>query len=108
MIKEDKHIILKRSTRFLVNTLDSHMTKQQKEMACKILDAFKLDKFKVIAKDQYLHFIQDRRVVHIPLSLISKEKWADIRFLFRSILQSGPSVWNQENPHMPFESYLKE
>ena len=91
-----------------MNSLDSQMTKQQKEMACKVLDAFQLDKFKVIVKDQNLHFIQDRRVVRTPLSLISEEKWADIRFLFRSILQSGPSVWNQEDINLPFESYLKE
>ena len=91
-----------------MNSLDSQMTKQQKEMACKVLDAFQLDKFKVIVKDQNLHFIQDRRVVRIPLSLISEEKWADIRFLFRSILQSSPSVWNQEDINLPFESYLKE
>ena len=91
-----------------MNSLDRQMTKQQKEMACKVLDAFQLDKFKVIAKDQNLHFIQDRRVVHIPLPLIVEEKWADIRFLFRSILQPGPSVWNQEDLNIPSESYLKE
>ena len=91
-----------------MNILDNYMTKQQKEMACKILDALKLDNFKIIAKDQNLHFIQDRRVVHVPFSLITKGKWADIRFLFRSILQPGPSIWNQKDPHIPFESYLKE
>ena len=91
-----------------MNRLDSQMTEQQKKMACKILDTFQLDKFKVIAKDQHLHFIQDRRVVHIPLSLILNEKWTDIRFLFRSILQPCPSVWNQKDLHIPFESYLKK
>ena len=35
-----------------MNILDSHMTKQQKEMACKVLDTLKLDKFKIIVKDQ--------------------------------------------------------
>ena len=91
-----------------MNILDDQLTEQQKKMACKILDAFHLDNFKVIIKDQVLHFIQDRRVVHIPLSLISKESWTDIRFLFRSILKSNPSVWNHEDPHIPFESYLHQ
>ena len=89
-----------------MNILDSKLTKQQKEMACRILETFQLDNFKVTLKDQVLHFIQDRRVVHVPLSLILKENWADIRFLFRSILQSNPSVWNHEDLHIPSESYL--
>ena len=90
-----------------MNVLDHRLTHKQKDLACKVLTALKLDDIKVIAKDKYLHFIQNRQVVHVPVDLILKGSWADIRFLFRSILQSGPSVWNHEVPDMPFESYLK-
>ena len=89
----------------MMNILDNKLTDQQKELACKVLKTLRLDHLKVMAEGETLHFIQDRRVVHIPLSLIVKEQWADIRFLCRSILKPEPAVWNHTNLHRPFESY---
>lgn len=89
-----------------MNVLDAQLTEQQQALASQVLEALQLDNMKVVAKDQSLHFIQDRRAIHVPLSLIQQARWPDIRFLFRSILQSGPSVWNHEAPHIPFESYF--
>ena len=88
-----------------MNILDKTLTEEQKTMACKVLDVLKLDNLKVIVKNQEMYFIQDRRVVHIPLSLIVNENWTDIRFLFRSILKSQPSIWNHEASYVPYESY---
>ena len=90
-----------------VNFLDKALTEEQKKMACQVLDVLQLDNLKVMIKDQEMYFIQDRRVVHIPLSLIADENWADIRFLFRSILESDPPVWNHEASYIPHESYRK-
>ena len=90
-----------------MNVLDEQLTQEQKDLACKVLNTLNLDGMKVLFKDRHLHFIQDRRAVYISMDLILKDQWADIRFLFRSILQPGPSVWNHEASDRPFESYLK-
>ncbi len=39
-------------------------------------------------------FTMDRRVVDVPVVLFDKKAWADIRFLFRAVLDSAPSQWN--------------
>lgn len=45
-------------------------------------------------KQAQISFTLDRRVVDIPLVLLERQAWGDIRFLFRAILQSAPSQWN--------------
>ena len=85
-----------------MNILDSKLTKQQKEITCRILDTLQLDNFKVTLKDQVLHFIQDRRVVHVPLSLILKESWAIFDFFLDLFCNLIHLYWNHEDFTYPF------
>ncbi len=76
------------------NILDQNLTEDQKSLALKVLEELELDGMRVLFKEEVLYFIQDRRVVHVPLHLIESGSWSDIRFLFRAILGSAPPVWN--------------
>lgn len=77
-------------------TLDSKMPQAQQEQAKKIIQEFLLDDLKVHYDEagSSLVFEKDRRVVSVPVVLIEKEEWKDIRFLFRATLGSANSLWN--------------
>lgn len=79
----------------MANFIDSKMTPQQQEQATRILQTMNVDNLTVKYENKSFVFERDRRVVTIPLSLIEGERWSDIRFLFRAILNSENSLWNR-------------
>jgi hypothetical protein len=81
----------------MADLIDSKMPSELQVQAKKIIQQFGLENMKVHfdSKTKSLVFDMDRRVVTVPVELIEQEKWADIRFLFRAILESSNSLWNR-------------
>ncbi len=75
--------------------IDSKMPIAQQEQARLVVTELRLDNLEVTLEKSLLVFTQDRRVVSVPVDLIEKKDWADIRFLFRAILESPNSLWNR-------------
>jgi hypothetical protein len=73
---------------------DPRLTEDQKKLAQAVVEELEIGNFRITMKGDEFHFIQDRRIVHVPERLIKEGLWADIRFLFRAILGSSPSFWN--------------
>ena len=78
------------------NWIDPEMPADKKPLAEKVLNELGLSGLRVRLKsdNHHLSFTQDRRVVEVPLGFIESQRWIDIRFLFRAILDSAPSQWN--------------
>lgn len=81
----------------MLTLIDSKMPTEQQEQAKKIIQELNVSGLRVRfdSKIKALIFEKDRRVVTVPLTLIEKESWADIRFLFRAILNAENSLWNR-------------
>ncbi len=81
----------------MLTLIDSKMSQEQQELAKKVLVELNVGGFQVHfdSNAKSLVFEKDRRVVSVPVRLIEKSQWADIRFLFRAILGSENSLWNR-------------
>ncbi|MCB0393762.1 MAG: hypothetical protein KDD25_04355 [Bdellovibrionales bacterium] len=78
---------------------DSHLTEEQKNLAQIVVEELGLNNLNILYKEPNLHFVQDRRVVHVPLNLVRSGSWSEIRYLFRAVLGSSPSAWNLSAPN---------
>lgn len=80
------------------NWFDPSMPSDVRSQAQKIINELSLTQafLRVRYNDRLkqITFTQDRRVVDVPLVLIDKGAWSDIRFLFRAVLDAAPSQWN--------------
>jgi hypothetical protein len=80
------------------NWFDPSLSPELRQKAEHIIDELQLGgaylRVRFNQKLNQLTFTQDRRVVDIPLVLLERGAWADIRFLFRAVLESAPSHWN--------------
>lgn len=81
----------------MANKLDSKMSVLHQDYARRIIQEFSLDNLTVtyIEKTDSLSFVQDRRVVSVPIRLLENNAWGDIRFLFRATLEAPNSLWNK-------------
>lgn len=83
------------------NLIDSKMGEQRAKDVTTVLKELGLRGLRVF-HDQDLkqyRFVQDRHVVKVPEVLIQKQAWSDVRFLFRAILGSSPSLNNTGSPN---------
>ena len=80
------------------NWFDPKLTAEQKAAAESLVRELGLEKaflrVRYNSSQNQLSFTQDRRVVDVPMLLIKNNQWNDIRFLFRAVLNAGPSSWN--------------
>jgi len=91
------------------NWFDPALSNDHKAKAETVLQELMLQKaFLRVRFDQEvkaLTFTQDRRVVEVPIVLIEKAKWSEIRYLFRAILESAPSQWNYSADKNDWSAY---
>jgi hypothetical protein len=83
------------------NLIDSKMGEARAKVVTSVLRELGLHGLRVfhdVDLKQY-RFVQDRHVVKVPESLIERQAWADLRFLFRAILGSAPSLTNTGSPN---------
>ena len=73
------------------------MSSDMQEIAKKIIVELNLNNMSVKFNDltKAFEFVQDRRVVAVPLDLAKGEVGEALRFLFRAVLMSPNSKWNR-------------
>lgn len=77
-------------------TIDKKLTKDQVEMVHEVVNNLNLEDYnlEIMVDDNILLFTKGRFVVRVPTDMIKKAAWSDIRFLFKSVLESSPFVFN--------------
>ncbi len=79
--------------------VDKKLNDIQVEMAQRVIDSLNLKDYnlEIMVDNNILLFTKGRFVVRVPIDMIKKEAWSDIRFLFKSVLESSPLVFNTES-----------
>ena len=76
--------------------IDKKLSDIQAEMALRVVNSLNLRDYnlEIMVDNDILLFTKGRFVVRVPIDMIKKEAWSDIRFLFKSVLESSPLVFN--------------
>jgi hypothetical protein len=83
------------------NRYSQKLSAKEKELAEAVCKEIELEGFSIEYKNETssLLFRKELRVVEVLGSLIEKQRWGDIRHLFRAVLAPGPQlfVYGAEN-----------
>ena len=76
--------------------VDKKLNDTQVEMVHRVIDSLNLKDYnlEIMVDNNILLFTKGRFVVRVPIDMIKKEAWSDIRFLFKAVLGSSPLVFN--------------
>jgi hypothetical protein len=99
------------TTSMTTNWFDPNMPQDKRNKAEQIVEELGLQQMYLrIRSNEKLNlitFTQDRRVVEVPVVLLDKKAWSDIRFLFRAVLESAPSQWNMSADKNDWSAFAK-
>lgn len=92
-----------------MNWIDPEMPAEIQNLANKVLAQFEVQGLRVRYNEslKQISFTQDRRVADIPIALIERNQWNDIRFLFHAVFDSAPSSWNLSADKNDWSAYKR-